>query len=543
MFSKQQRKIKRISEFVAILSKYGFKDILARMNIGAPAAAEPIVADSEYSRIRKVLEELGPTFIKLGQTLSNRDDLLPKALIEELQRLQDRVEVLPMNIHEVLEDNFGPDYKDSFQHIHTEALAAASIAQIYRAVLSGGEQVVLKVKHPSVEHAIETDLLLMKDVARVLTQYFEFAEKINLMQAFSAFEKSLLAELSFVNERKNIERLAQNFKGDANAYVPKVYPYLSNNEVLCMEFIDGAKITDSGYHDRHGLDVRQLAQNGLDIYLKQILEHGFFHADPHAGNIMTLSDGRIAFIDLGAMGEIYQSDRVILEDLILHLAAQNPAKLVEILKRMALRMDVPDERKLHNDIADVLNMVNTSSLEDLKITVLLDKFKEILFENKIIMPDYFMLLVRGIILIESVGRTLNPDINIVKSMEPYIAGVLQKRFSPDYLYRQGIAKLSELGDDLQNVPVEMRQILKKLHDGNLSVQVKNDETRQLNATVEKGLANLAMAVVLSALLLSLTLLLVSNTRLTLSAWSVPAVLVLCCSVVLSGLLAIRLLRR
>ena len=159
------------------------------------------------------------------------------------------------------------------------------------------------------------------------------------------------------------------------------------------------------------------------------------------------------------------------------------------------------------------------------------------------MPDYFMLLVRGIILIESVGRTLNPDINIVKSMEPYIAGVLQKRFSPDYLYRQGIAKLSELGDDLQNVPVEVRQILKKLHDGNLSVQVKNDETRQLNATVEKGLANLVMAVVLSALLLSLTLLLVSNTRLTLSAWSVPAVLVLCCSVVLSGLLAIRLLRR
>lgn len=541
MFSKQQRKIKRISEFVAVLSKYGFKDILARMNVNAPSTVETIVADSEYSRIRKALEELGPTFVKLGQTLSNRDDLLPKELIQELQRLQDKVDIYPMNINEVLEDNFGPEYKDSFQHINTEALAAASIAQIYQATLSGGEQVVLKVKRPGIEHTIETDLLLMKDVARVLTQYFEFAEKINLIQALNAFEKSLLTELSFVNERKNIERLAQNFKDDTKAYVPKVYPYLSNNEVLCMEFIDGAKITDNGFHNIHGLDVRQLAQNGLDLYLKQILEHGFFHADPHAGNIMTLSDGRIAFIDMGAMGEIYQSDRVILEDLILHLVARNPAKLVEILKRMAVRIDVPDERKLHDDIANVLNMVNTSSLEDLKITVLLNKFKEILFENKIIMPDYFMLLVRGIILIESVGRTLNPDINIVKSMEPYVTSVLQKRFSPNYLYQQGITKLSELGDDLQNVPTEMRQILKKLHDGNLSVQVKNDETRKLNATVEKGVTNLAMAIILSALLLSLAIILVSNTK---PIWSdLSFLMILGWSVLLSGFLVIRLLRR
>lgn len=271
MLKKQQQKLKRIATFVAILSKYGFKDVLSRMNINTTTAKnnditnEKIKNTSVYSRMRMVLEELGPTFVKLGQALSNREDILPKELIEELQHLQDNVEEANIDIHIVLADNFGENYKDFFQIIVDKPLASASIAQVYRATLRAGEEVVLKVKRPNIEAIIEADLLLMKDLAKMLTKYFEFAEHLSLEQAVQTFEKSLLNELSLLNEKENIERFGKYFKGNKKIYVPKTYSYLSNNEVLCMEFIAGAKITNTDFHALHQLDATELAERGLQL--------------------------------------------------------------------------------------------------------------------------------------------------------------------------------------------------------------------------------------------------------------------------------------
>lgn len=513
------------------------------MNVQNVSDPDVPPSESVYTRIRKVLEELGPTFVKLGQALSNREDLLPKEMVRELQLLQDQVESLPLEVEGILEDNFGPSYKNLFQNIERQPLASASIAQIYRATLANGEEVVLKIKRPNIQYTIESDLLLMKDLARILTTYFEFAEQVNLEQAVSAFEKSLLTELSFVNERENIERFSHNFRGNGTVYVPKVYPSLSNNEVLCMEFIDGAKITDKTFHKTHHLNAPQLAQKGLEIYLTQLLEHGFFHADPHAGNILLLKDGRIVFIDMGAMGHIYQADQEILEDLILHLITQNVPKLVSLLKKMALQIEIGDEKKLHDDIGNILKMVNTTSLEDLKITVLLNKFKDILFENRVMMPEYFTLLVRGLVLIESIGRTLNPEMNIMRSIEPYIERVIQKRLSPQYLLQKSVSKLSDLSQDIHNVPSEMRQILQRLHEGTLNVQIENKDLKKTNTLIKKSVFYIVLALILSANIIATALMIVANRGPFL--WGMPALALsgFAFSMVLSVYLCLKMLRR
>lgn len=548
MLSKQQRKLKRMAALISILSKYGFKEVGVRItgkNIKSADIETETDSDntSVYTRIRMVLEELGPTFVKLGQAFSNREDILPKEMIAELQSLQDKVEEADLDIHEILEDNFGEEYKKYFQSVDKKPLGSASIAQVYKAVLASGEEVVLKVKRPDINEVIEGDLLLMKDLIRILGTYFEFTDTLNLEEAINTFEKSLLNELSLVNERENIEKLAKNFKDNPNTYVPKVYPYLSNNEVLCMEFIKGAKITDKAFLEEHDINPTQLAEKGLQLYLTQILEHGFFHADPHAGNIMVMSDGRIVFIDLGAMGTIYPDDQELLEDLILNLITKNVSKLIAILKKMALRIEIKDERKLNADITEILKMVDATSLNDIKIEVMLDKFKGILYENKVIMPNYFTLLARGIVLIESVGRTLNPEMNITSSIEPYVSHIFKKRLSPQYLLNKGINKIAEITDDVQNIPVELRSVLLQLSEGNLVVNTKDKDSAKLQSSLKSSFNNLIIAIILAANMIGTAILLASDTKpllFDISVWGLFSILT---SGIIAAFLFLKAMRR
>ena len=259
---------------VAVLTKYGFQEIVSKWTPTA-RTSEPVAGvavASVYTRIRQALEELGPTFVKLGQVLSNRDDILPKELVLELQRLQDRVAEDRMDVHAVLADQFGADYMSGFESIDTEPLATASIAQVYRATLTDGRAVVLKIQRPNIRSVIEADILLMKDLAAVLTRSFDFASRISLVQAVNTFERSILIELSLLNERDNLVRFARYFSAHPHVYTPWVFETYCSDEVLCMEFIDGVKITDLPL----GPSTNELVDRLLQVYLSQILEHGFF---------------------------------------------------------------------------------------------------------------------------------------------------------------------------------------------------------------------------------------------------------------------------
>ncbi len=544
MFDKQHRKLKRSAKLISVLSKYGFKDLIARMGKKPEVNSEEIISKGTiYERIRLVLEELGPTFVKLGQTFSNREDLLPAELIQELQKLQDKVEVVDMNVEEILENEFNISVKEHFLEIITKPLATASIAQVYKATLISGEEVILKIKKPDVLSVIEDDLLLIKDLIKLISNYSEIASKLNLKQAIATFEKSLLEEVSLVNERNNIKQFALNFKNNKETYVPIVYDEFSNNNVLCMEFIDGIKVTDKTELLNHNIDPIKISEVGLTLFVSQILDYGFFHADPHAGNILVKKDGRVVFIDFGAVGKIQPNDKDILESLIVAFVAKSPNKIVRSLKKMAVSYEIPDERRFENDVDEVLDFVHSSSLKDIDPHIIINKMKDVLKDNRIYMPDYFYLLFKGIGLIEGVGRSINPDLDIVKSLRPYTKKILTRKISPKKLFKNGIDKMINFTENVDEIPKELRSVLQKLDDNKFTISSEIKNIEKTNQLIKSSIINLILAMILGANIIATAIVFVSESGPRIGELSLVAILGFIFSIFLVILLLLRITRK
>lgn len=549
MFDKQQRKLKRSARLISVLSKYGFKDMLARMNGGnkqeeeAGNDDEVISKGTVYERMRLVLEELGPTFVKLGQTFSNREDLLPPELVQELQKLQDKVETVEMNVEEIMENEFNISVKDYFQEIQHIPLATASIAQVYKAVLLDGSEVILKIKKADVQSVIEDDLLLIKDLEKIISSYSDIGEKLNLKQAISTFEKSLLEEVSLINEKNNILQFTRNFKNNKETYVPKIYEDLSNNNVLCMEFIDGIKVTDKTGLIAHGIDPVKISEVGLRLFVSQILDYGFFHADPHAGNILVKKDGRVVFIDFGAVGKIQPNDKEILENLIVSFVAKNAHKIVRSLKKMAVSYEIPDERRFENDVEDILNFVHSTSLKEINPQEIINKMKDVLKDNRLHMPDYFYLLFKGIGLIEGVGRTINPDLDIVKSLSPYTKKILTRKINPKNLLKTGMDRMMNFTDNVDEIPKELRSVLQKLDENKFTVSTEFKNIEKTNQLIKSSTVNLMLAMILGANMIATAIVFVSETGPRIGEMSVVAILGFLFSILLVIILLLRITRK
>ncbi|WP_312075922.1 AarF/UbiB family protein [Chryseobacterium sp.] len=549
MFDKQQRKLKRSAKMFSVLSKYGFKDVLARMNGGKKSESTDFQTDevvskgTVYERIRLVLEELGPTFVKLGQTFSNREDLLPPELIQELQKLQDRVEVVEINVKEILENELGISTEEHFSFINSKPLATASIAQVYQAELLNGEKVILKIKKPNVQTFIEDDLLLLKDIIKLIYSYSDLGEKLNLKQAISTFERSLLEEVSLVNEKENILQFARNFKNNKETYVPKVYEEFSNNTVLCMEFVDGIKVTDKNVLLENNIDPVTVSEVGLRLFVSQILDYGFFHADPHAGNILVKKDGKVVFIDFGAVGKIQPNDKEVLENLIIAFVAKNSYKIVRYLKKMSVSYSIPDERRFENDVQEILDFVHSSSLKEIDANVVMNKMKDVLKDNRLYMPDYFYLLFKGIGLIEGVGRTINPDLDVVKSLKPYSKKIFARKLSPENLLKTGMDKMMNFTDNVDEIPKELRSVLQKLDENKFTVTSEIKNIERTNQLIKSSISNLILAMILGANIIATAIVFVSESGPRLGEMSLVAVLGFCFSVVLMIVLLLRILRK
>jgi len=548
MFDKPQRKLKRSARLISVLSKYGFKDLLARMNGNKQEETsghsdEIISKGTVYERIRLALEELGPTFVKLGQTFSNKEDLLPPELIQELQKLQDKVDTVDMDVEEALESEFNISVKDYFREIQKKPLATASIAQVYKAVMLDGSPVILKLRKPNVQSVIEDDLLLIKDIEKLISAYSEIGEKLNLKQAISTFEKSLLEEVSLINEKNNIQQFRLNFKNNKETYVPKVYEEFSNNNILCMEFIDGIKVTDKSILLANNIDPVKVSETGLRLFVSQILDYGFFHADPHAGNILVRKDGKIVFIDFGAVGKIQPNDKEILENLIVSFVAKNSHKIVRSLKKMAISYEIPDERRFENDVEEILNFVHSSSLQDINVQVIINKMKDILKDNRLYMPDYFYLLFKGISLIEGVGRSINPDLDIVKSLHPYTKKIFTKKISPKNLLKTGMDRMMNFTDNVDEIPKELRSVLQKLDENKFTVSSEIKNIEKTNQLIKSSVINLILAMVLGANIIATAIVFSSESGPRIGELSLVAVLGFIFSIILVLILLLRVTRK
>ncbi|HLT86790.1 MAG TPA: AarF/UbiB family protein [Sphingobacterium sp.] len=487
-FKNQALKLRRTAKLTQILVKYGFQDLLGSQSNRPSMEGVPLPPNDPtvYERIRLAIEELGPTFVKFGQTLSSREDLLPALLIVELKKLQDRVPPQDIDIVPYIEEQLGVNASESFREIETEPIASASIAQVYKAVLPDGTPVILKIKRPNIRTTINSDLLILRDIVHFLSDYSLTIRQINLKYILATFQKTLVEELSFVHEAQNIAQFEQNFRGVDKIHCIRTYEELCNDDVLCVSWIDGVKITDKEGLLTYGLDFEHIVDSGLELFLTQVLEHGFFHADPHPGNILVTPDGKLSFLDFGAMGRMLLSDQVLLEDFISAFINKDADSLIYLIKKMAIHIQIENEKNLKREILELFDMVSTNTLENIDIKAFFSKFSNILNQNNIIMPEHIYLLVRGIVLMEGIGRELMPGLNIVEKIEPYIEQIIRKRFSFENLKKDIQRKLVDSYHLLSQAPYTLKNIAHRLEQGDLTVKVDNTDLQHLQRQYRKN---------------------------------------------------------
>lgn len=512
------KKIKRIGNVLSILSKYGFDDVIARTNVEKylpggilrSKRAEKIFSLSMYERLRLALEELGPTYVKFGQTFSNREDIFPSELITELAKLQDSVPPELLDPYQKIADELMIDPADYFEYISTSPIASASISQVYEGKLLDGSRVVIKIKRSGIDRIILSDILIMKDLAALLENNYEMAKRMNLKQIINSFESSVIKELSLINELQNIERFRANFEDFEDIYVPATYKELSNNTILCMEFINGFKINDKVQLEALKMDPSEVAQTGLNSFLKQILEDGFFHADPHPGNVFMMYDKRIAYIDFGAMGQMMPSEMEQLEDLIVNFVLKDARRVIKNIKRLAISYEIKDERALEREIYEIFTILNSSALKEVNAGTILNRLKSILANNNVLMPEYIYLLMRGVSLIEGIGKQLNPDMNITDSIKPYAAKLAQNRLAPKKLLKKGLNNMRILAEGFQNLPEDATLLLEKVKDDKLIINHHVFEMEAMRKTVKNATNRLTYAIIIAALSIGSSILMMAE---------------------------------
>lgn len=487
------KKLKRTASLVSVLSKYGFETLIIETGlkkliphnfIDKNESRKAAFSLNIYERIRMVLEELGPAYIKLGQLMSNRDDILPEELTLELQKLRDNVPSKEIDIYDTLKKELSINPDEIFEYIDPKPIAAASLSQVYKGrLIAGQKDIVIKVKREGVREIVEADVLIMKDFAYMLEKYYDFARKISIYNIVCTFEKAIMSELSFNLELQNIERFRANFKDYDTIYIPETYKNLSCSNILCMEYIDGIKISEKDKLKARGLNKKNIAETVVDLYLKQIIDFGFFHADPHSGNIFVLPNGQIVFIDYGSVGKLYKKDQEYISNFIIYGLNKDTHKLVRIIKKMAVSYHIENESRLQRDLYEFLDLIDYTPVNELDLKDLVKRLGKVLNENETVLPDYIYLLARGIILLEGIGRELDLKVNIIEYIKPYGIKLFRKRMNPKYIAQKAFDKLYDISEKIEELPEDIHSLIQKINENNLEFTHKIKELDKIKNTI------------------------------------------------------------
>jgi len=510
------QKTRRLMKLSSVIAKYGFDELFKRGELERyiPKNVKRKYSDkineinscTFYERIRMAIEEMGPVYVKFGQMLSNRKDILPEEMITELQKLQDDVEVEKVDVKNKMNLELGIEIDDYFEEIEEEPMASASIGQVFRGRLKNEEKVVVKIQRENIKPVVEIDLEIMKNLAKTLENYYEDIKKMNIGNIVESFEKMLNEELSLNNELRNMQRFANNFKEDDRIHVPAVYKQLSNDRILTMEMIEGFKITDKEKIIKIGQDPKKIARIGLDLYLTQFLKHGFFHADPHPGNIFLKENGQIVFIDFGAMGKLYPNEREFLINLIIYSLKKDVKKMVETIQELAIKFEVPDERKFERELYGIIEMVDENSLENIDIVTIFEKARKIFSDNQILLSEDIYLLIKGIGQIEGIGRHLDSNLNINEVMQPYMDKIVKERMNPINILKKQTRKLETFSENWLTLPTDLKTILEKIQKNELKHKHEIIGFEKFQKTFEE----LVLAIIISSLFVGSSILALAN---------------------------------
>lgn len=502
---------KRYRQVLSILLKYGFADFVSHTYFSklVPKSekwvpvreGKSVFEFSRYEQLRLAFEELGTSYIKFGQIASNRPDLLPQELITEFEKFQDHVAPIEAAlIKQTLEANFTQPLEELFADIDYTPLASASMAQVHRATLPDGKQVILKVQRPDIINNIEADIYILYNLAEFVEKHFPETKSFQPVALVRMFERSILKELNFRMEAANIQRFQRNFAGNDFIYVPAVYPKLCTKHVLCMEFIDGFKVTNLTLLEQYGINRSQLALDGINLYFEQVFDHGFFHADPHPGNFFVLPNKKVCFIDFGMMGTIIDKDKVLLGDLMLSLARRDSKTLIKVLQQFA-DGNIQNLSDLEYDILDFFEEYPDKSLDEIEPTEVMDGLNRMFFTYKIKVPQNLLLLLKALVMIEGVGLFLDPKYNIIKNMEPYVERLFARKYEPKKLLRNVYETYMDFAETIRALPADVREVMQKLKQGKVHFDIDIPSIDRFNHDFSTVANRIAFAIVVAAMIM------------------------------------------
>jgi len=493
------RDLPRLQEITSVCIRQGLGDIVRRLGVSTTleragqilqwgASAEAMKLDAP-ERVRLALQELGPTFIKLGQVLATRVDLFPPEWIAEFEKLHS--EVPPVPFEELLPDltrALGRSPFEVFAGLETTAHGSASIAQVHRAKLADGTLVVLKIRRPGIRPKVESDLRLLGHLAALIDSEMPEVRRYQPVEIAAQFARSLERELDFTVEAAHIERFATHFADDPFIVIPKVHPEWTSETLLVQEHVSGVPGTDMAAVEAAGLDKKVLAARGAEALLRMILVDGFFHADPHPGNVFFLPDNRIVMIDFGMVGRLAPRRRQEVVDLLAGLAQMEEQPMLDVLLDWAGDAYVDDVR-LAADINELVFDYESVPLASIRIGVVLRRFASIVRQHSIVLPADLTLMFKALITMEGLGRQYDPDFHIVEHLTPLLRRVLIERYHPSELARRGRSAASEFLTVVGSVPRDIARLLREARRGKTRVDLDlkrlDDFGQQVDTTLNR----------------------------------------------------------
>jgi ubiquinone biosynthesis protein len=475
------RELPRLREISSVLIRYGFGDIVRGAGVSTlleragqvlqwGQAAE--FADIEpQQRARLALEQLGPTFVKLGQILSTREDLLPPAWTEELNKLFSEVAPVPFDdLLPQVERALGRSPFEVFASLDREPYAAASIAQIHRATLASGTPVILKIRRPGIAAKVDADLRILGHLAHLVEREVPETRRYRPVDVVGQLRRSLERELDLAVEARNTERFARNFADDLDVLVPRVYWEWTSSSMNVQEHIEGIRGDDLAAIDKAGLDRKVLAARASGAMLKMILVDGFFQADPHPGNLMCLPGNRVAMIDFGMVGRLSSARRRQIVDLLAGFVRQDEETMLEVLLDWRDN-DAVNEARLAADLGELALDFSDAQLKDLKVGALLHRLSAILREHSIVLPPDLALLFKALMTLEGFGRHYDPEFRLVERAEPFLNRALAERYQPVDAWRRGKAAASDFLRLASSLPGDLARLVKDARHGRIRVDL------------------------------------------------------------------------
>ncbi|MDA7803605.1 AarF/ABC1/UbiB kinase family protein [Crocinitomix sp.] len=545
--------IARYNKILRVLVKYGFDDLVHYMEEKkrfnflrkmVPKAAKKRAAKfSKWEKMRLVCEELGPTFVKFGQILSNRPDLIPIELIFEFEKLQDNVPPMPEKLaKETVERELKGSVDDLFAWFDPSPFASASMAQVHKVTLHSGERVALKVQRPGIQEIIIEDIKVMYNVAEIMGKRVPTLKSFDPVGLVRHFEESILKELDFINESINVQRFYNNIENDKSedqfADAPKVFQTFTTDRILALEFISGTKINQLKTIEDKGLDRKLIAKRLSISYFKQIFEYGFFHADPHPGNLLVMPNGRICYLDFGMMGSILPKDIEIFGQLFLAVTRKDVNNIIKALQQLSNTTTIKNMRDLEFDVNEFVEKYYVRVIHENEMSTVLLELKDIIIAHGLKVPAHFFLFARSLVTIEGVIQHLDPELDQFEMVKPYLVKAISRKFNPITMGRKLFNSVYNFSNYMEDFPRDLKHAIRKISSGQVKVDLTHKGMDPMIHTIQRITKQLVTALIMAALIIGSTLLIISDIHPLWGELSAGGVI----GFIITGILALGLIR-